>query len=157
GLYQSGLLSIGSLSDLLNGRPEVWALAIQPFRDHTLIGAGPGVFGEAFRTTNGPFGMMVGEAHNQAIESLAEVGLSGFLAIVIALLLLVRPATRAWREGNWLPGGMLLASIVYFSIEAPFRPGLLIPTFWVLCMFALANARAAGDISPRVGGVVLAG
>lgn len=137
----TGHLAIENWRELLNGRQEVWSLALKPFYAHRLLGGGPGVFGVDFRSTNGELGTLVGEAHNQAIESLAEAGLVGACALAIGLLLLIGPARRAWRRGNWLPGGLLLASVVYFTVEAPLRPGLLIPTFWVLCLFCLTYAE----------------
>ena len=46
--HRSGKLALEDWNTLLNGRQQVWSLAIQPFYAHPVLGGGPGVYGAGF-------------------------------------------------------------------------------------------------------------
>jgi tetratricopeptide (TPR) repeat protein len=62
------------------GRWQYWGTALDAFADDPLKGAGAGEFA-VYWNQNGPFGFLVRNAHSLFLESLAELGLIGFLLI----------------------------------------------------------------------------
>lgn len=79
-------------SQLLNtsgsGRYQFWESAVDAYRTEKFHGIGPGTF-EFWWAQNGSYGAFVRDAHSLFIESLAELGIVGFLLITGMVLAIV--------------------------------------------------------------------
>lgn len=64
------------------GRVDMWISALEITRDHPLLGAGPGLFGRAFREYRDPSIARdkLASAHNAYLNTLAETGILGMIA-----------------------------------------------------------------------------
>lgn len=104
-------LSDRSLPELTSFRIVPFAAAMMMFRDHPLLGAGPGSFGALYMPYKERVdvaypqwirmgGENYGEVHNDHLQLLAETGLPGYALYVAALLLLARISLRRERAPN---------------------------------------------------------
>ena len=83
------------LSGRGSGRWQFWTAAIDEWKDHPLRGLGAGSF-EQWWSEHASFTYFVRDAHSLYLETLAELGLVGFvLVIALVLLALVEGARRA--------------------------------------------------------------
>lgn len=144
--YIAGPLFPISFDDVLTGREQVWQLALLPFHESPIIGGGPDVFGEEFRATHGQFGAVVGQAHNQVLETMAEAGLLGLAAFLVLALVWLSAARHQWRDGAWLPLAALLMLAVDGLVESPLRLVLLPPTFMVFAAAALLRSHSDSPV-----------
>ncbi len=89
-------------------RPELWRAAVDLWRRHPVFGVGPDNFRRAYTEvlpdSARPFGVEPGAAGDERIhanslyfETLADLGLSGTLALGWLMLAIGRVAWRAWR------------------------------------------------------------
>jgi O-antigen ligase len=125
----------------LNGREGIWSAAVQLFRLHPLMGAGPGAFSAVFRASlSQVVGAHAGQAHNQALQTLATVGLVGGSLLVAFLWTGLRQACLQWMRGAWLPMALILVIIADGLFEAPIRGGQHGSTFVVLALMAVLTA-----------------
>jgi len=65
-------------------RSELWHVAWDDYRDHPLLGAGPGTY-EQYWNQHRPLQHKVRDAHNLYLEVLAELGPVGLLLLLLAL------------------------------------------------------------------------
>jgi O-antigen ligase len=65
-------------------RSELWHVAWDDYRDHPLLGAGPGTY-EQYWNEHRPIQLKVRDAHNLYLEVLAELGPVGLLLLLLAL------------------------------------------------------------------------
>jgi len=87
--------------DFTTGRSHFWAVAIQIFLDHPILGAGLDAFGNAFTqydTWNGA--LRVQQAHNDYLQILADAGVAGFLCAAGFIFLLFRKGFRVIRDSE---------------------------------------------------------
>ena len=78
-------------ADVSSGRFHFWPIAIRIFLEHPVIGAGFDAFGAAFTkfdTWNGS--LLVEQAHNDYLQTLADAGLAGFACVAAFIYLLFR-------------------------------------------------------------------
>lgn len=107
--YIERLGSLGQVSTDYNiteasGRTQIWKRGIGYFLERPFTGVGAGQFGQA----EGRYGESIGRtaawkwsaAHNMYIESLAELGLPGFVAL---LGMLLPSVSLWWRERRRIP------------------------------------------------------
>lgn len=125
-------LEEGSMNELLSGRLDGWMAAWWMFREHPLAGVGHGAFGAEFGETKlamaeaGWKGFprhlypYFGNAHNDYLEVLAELGLPGVLALAWGLWLLGRRllGRRRLREAPDPDFGLALAGVAGFAVLA---------------------------------------
>lgn len=145
------------LDELLTGRLEVWRISLEPFWQSPLIGDGPQVFDEDFRATHGAIGTVIGQAHNQILETLAEAGLLGLLAFLTLCVAWLAAARRTWRAGSWLPAAAVLLLTLDSLVESPLREALLLPTFIVLSTAAILRSHVGAARRSSAGGHVPSG
>jgi hypothetical protein len=104
--------SIGS------SRYSVWTDAVDAFEAHPLDGIGPGAF-EFYWSRHGS-GEFLRDAHSLYLEQMAELGLPGALAVILALGGLLTAAVQArmkWRRRRELAAGsaMIAAFVVFLA------------------------------------------
>ena len=88
------------LSNPADARNYIWAVAFQMAGHYPILGEGPFTFGTEFiRTYSYPPGMLLAHAHNYLLNSLAEMGIVGLLAVLALGVTLVWAAVRRWRTG----------------------------------------------------------
>jgi O-antigen ligase len=146
------------------GRATESLAAFNTFRDHPLIGVGPGEF---FRSYSQKAGNQLDlryletrrHAHNLYLEMAADLGILGlglFMAIVIVTLVQLQRLARFWARRR--PDMAQLAQALVLSLVAYLASGMFLQLsfqryFWFL--IALANAtiwmlsRAAREARPR--------
>ncbi len=77
--------------DVSNGRGHFWAIALQIFLHHPILGAGLDAFGNAFPKYDDWTGVYrVEQAHNDYLQTLADAGIAGLACVAAYIYLLVR-------------------------------------------------------------------
>lgn len=136
----SHLLTLGS------DRYDVWRVAFKEFGDHPIFGIGSRGFGPAY-LQYGKSQETPARAHSMPLDTLAELGLLGF---VVLLLVFAPPiATVARRAGGELTAVGTLGGIVYFLAHACVDWIWTIPAVGVLAMLLLAIGASAAPVEPR--------
>lgn len=141
--------------DLSHGRTHFWSVALQIFAHHPIIGAGFESFGVAFTrydTWNGIF--RVEQAHNDYLQTLADAGILGLLAVIGFIFLLFKKgletigsAERGFRRDvaiGSLAGcvGILIHSFVDFPLRTWSN------SFFFLLLAACATVTVGADVAP---------
>ena len=107
-------------TSLGSARYDTWNAAVDAFEAHPLDGVGPGSF-ELYWSRHGKAGF-VRDAHSLYIETAAELGLPGLLALLVALCGLLTAAVQArkrWsRPRELAAGSAMLAGFVVFLTYA---------------------------------------
>ncbi len=126
-LVTSGSTSIFSLT----GRNEAWAIATSMLGESPVVGNGIGSYLAAASARDLGW---ANTAHNQVLHSLAEGGLIGGLLVVGFLLAAFRWAVRSWRDGEWVPMGLVAAFTANSVGETPIgQHGLITLMVMVMC------------------------
>ncbi len=107
-------------TSLGSARYDTWTAAVDAFEAHPLDGVGPGSF-EFYWSRHGKAGF-VRDAHTLYIETAAELGLPGLLALLVALCGLLTAAVQArrrWsRRRELAVGSAMTAGFVVFIAYA---------------------------------------
>ncbi|HMC07049.1 MAG TPA: O-antigen ligase family protein [Solirubrobacterales bacterium] len=109
------------LTSLGGARSDIWASAWRAFESKPLTGIGPGTFG-LWWARDSDSATVFKDAHSLYLETLAELGVPGELALVATLGALLaaalRALTRVWRESHaWVVAG-LVAAYFAFLVQA---------------------------------------
>ena len=105
------LLSITNFNDYsMQGRLRFWEAAWAMFRDHLLMGVGPGNFAYVFPQYQQDWRYYSVDPHSWVLQLLAELGIPGALIALAVLAGLALWTVRLWRR----TGGSPLAAV--FSI-----------------------------------------
>lgn len=158
-----GLVRVGrgSTADL---RLQVWAIALHVAADHPVTGVGPDGFGVVFpaystarfRSEFGPFTVANG-AHDVFLNTAADLGVVGLVALLAVLARAAVVVRRGWREVDGRPDQRLLlagvsAALVAYLVQAcgNVQELSLSVCFWVLLglTVALAIRPATGTARP---------
>lgn len=92
-------VSITNTDDLsIQGRMNFWRAAIDIFRDHPLSGTGPGTFGAVHPRYQRDVRFYARDAHNLYVQTLAEMGVPGALALGLLVVTTAAVWTRALRQ-----------------------------------------------------------
>jgi O-antigen ligase len=124
-----------------NGRADAWRVAGEAFRSAPLTGKGAGTF-ENIWAQHRPSPFNVVDAHSLYVESLAELGLPGFLLIgVVVIGILAALARRCRGPDRALYAGLFAAALAW-ALHAGLDWDWEMPvvTLWV---FAAAGAALA--------------
>ena len=113
--------STARFTTLGGDRYAYWRAAYHAFESDPGRGIGPGSF-EFYWDRNGTTQLLIRNPHSLYLQKLAELGLAGFVAIVVALAGLLWGAIEARRrwitETDLAAGGGLLAAFVVFVVYA---------------------------------------
>jgi hypothetical protein len=146
----------GRFSSLGSSRYDVWTAAVDAFKDHPLGGVGPGSF-EYYWSQHGDSPTFVRDAHSLYIETAAELGVPGLVALVTALGGLLAAAIQArtrWRRRRDLAAGSaVIASFVVFAVYAGVDWMWELGAVGTLALGGVAVAGAGGLERAREGGM----
>jgi hypothetical protein len=152
------------------GRWQYWGTAVDAFADEPLHGIGAGEFA-VYWNQHGPFGFSVQNAHSLFLESLAELGLIGFLLITgfLAVVVVAGVVRVSYvRDGAAsaalavLAAGLVSAGFDFvWELPAVFAPVIVVAALLTTNALtpALLNAPPAPPAPPRRSraGLALAG
>jgi hypothetical protein len=150
-------LSSGSGS----GRWQFWSAALDEFRDRPLAGGGAGSF-EPWWAQHGTLDWFVRNAHSQWLETLAELGLIGFLLVIGPFVLGLAGGVSRLRRARGPDRGTiaaLLALVVGFVLGAAIDWVWQLPAVAALAILSLGllvgpatspEAAAAAEPAPRL-------
>lgn len=102
----------------LNGREEIWAIALSEWRNSPIFGYGPTLFSLEFRQSIGLLNAT--HAHNQFVDDLSRAGLVGATALVIYVLILLILCLRTAKITGGLSVALLLVIVLRGVSEVPF-------------------------------------
>jgi O-antigen ligase len=141
-------------------RSELWHVAWDDYRDHPLLGSGPGTY-EQYWNQHRPIQHKVRDAHNIYLEVLAELGPVGLLLLLLALgaPLVAGALARSRRLAPFALAGYA-AFLVHASVDWDWEMAAvtIAALACAAALLALADRRDAPPLlSPRVraAGVVL--
>ncbi len=135
------------LSSLGGSRYSAWSSAVDAFDDESGRGIGPGTY-EFYWAQNGDKPEFFRDAHSLYLETLAETGVLGGLALAVFLvaaflvaLSALRSKIRTWEHGAV---GAMVAVFAVFAFYAAVDWVWEVPALVVLGLGGLAVAGAAG-------------
>jgi O-antigen ligase len=141
----------------LRGRESENLAALEMFRDYPLVGVGPGNYPLHYLDYSEQIGLdprlEQREAHSLYLQSLAETGIVGALALFAILWLALRGAWRARQTfggRDALLGEGVFVALVSFLVAATFLH-LTYPRYmWMMVGFALAAGNIARGTVPAL-------
>ncbi len=151
------IMTIGNLRDSSNAyRIKVWKITLDIIRDNWISGVGFGYI--PFRETYVKYirTMNVYHAHNMYLETLAEMGIGGFIVLILLLAVLFKCSFKNLKSQDKylriITGGLLasLCSILFHGLveNVLYLPRIII-TFWMLISFILVAINLS-DISDNI-------
>ena len=127
------------LSSTSTGRWQLWAAAVNEWETKPALGEGAGSY-QAWWTEHAEFPLFVRDAHNLWLEMLGELGVAGFVLILLVFGAgFVAALSRLRRAG---PGRPLVAALA--GVLAAFVLGAAIDWMWELTIVALVAVVALG-------------
>ena len=101
----------------LNGREQIWAIAMEEWHANQLFGYGPGLWDGDFRAAIGMANAT--SAHNQFLDTLARSGSVGAAVLVLYAIVLVVLSIRSARQTGGLSLALMLALALHSISEVP--------------------------------------
>lgn len=164
--------SVADTGDLsIQGRLAFWRAGLAMFRDHLLVGTGPGTFGAVHAAYQRDVRFYARDPHSLYVQTAAEMGLAGVVslgALLSSIALLWRRALQqAWgREEYPLIVGVglgLLAFFLHSGVDMdwmfPANPAMAFALVGVLLWYERGERRIGGNGRrtrgvPRMGAVL---
>ena len=148
-----------------NGRQEHWEVALDDFQEHQLHGSGAGTYAP-YWAQHRPTEVFVLDAHSLYLETLGELGLVGFVLLVIALGLILGAFAYRARGPDRAMFAALLAVCIGWMLGSGVDWDWEMPavTLWLFAFGGATLARVPRDpprgrpvarLVARVGTVVL--
>lgn len=138
-----GQTQVGTDVSTLTGRLQIWAAAIDMWRQNPFFGYGPSAWGPLHRFRIGiPFAF---SAHNQFLDSVSSAGLLGLATLITYLALLGLAAVRAAAVTRAGSLALFLLLFVRTLTETPFNTNTIFSADLIaqliLFRFALAGSH----------------
>ena len=106
----------------LTGRTNIWAITLDSWRESPVFGYGPSLWSVEYRLKYAPqYALVVGMAHNQAIQTLGESGLLGLAGLTIYCIVLLKYGFEFFKETNGASLAFIGSFIIRGISETPFR------------------------------------
>jgi O-Antigen ligase len=139
-----------------SGRWQFWTAAVDEWEAHPVVGHGPGTY-EAWWARTGTLDAFVRDAHSLYLESMAELGVVGFLLLAGALVVgLVAGARRALRgpPGERQLRAALLAAFAAYLVAAgiDWMWEMTVVTIVGMVLLGLLTGTGTADPGPSVTG-----
>lgn len=162
--------SIADAGDVsVQGRVNFWKAGLAIFRDHAIAGIGPGTFGVVHARYQRDVRFYARDPHSLYIQTLAEMGLVGSVALAVLLMTFVSVwvrTVRRFRDHEGYPvvcgaGLGVLAFLVHSGIELnwayPANPAMMCALAGVLVWADRTHAPSGGTgAHPRAAGTRIA-
>lgn len=146
-------------SSFLNGRPELWYMGVQIFKEKSLFGCGMDNFKVTLENMGQEDLPVRGNLHNVYLEVLVVFGLVGFACLALFALTVIKSIYTFFRYGdreNWTLASVMLASVLAYMLAGLADSTLVAsvyPTsvsFWVILSQLVQlteeeNARSGHD------------
>ncbi|HMA09706.1 MAG TPA: O-antigen ligase family protein [Ramlibacter sp.] len=136
----------------LTGRDQIWAVALEVWREHPLFGYGPALWDDAFRASIGM--PQATHGHNEFIDTLARSGVIGAATLVFYSVVLLVLSFRYARATGGLSLALFLSLALRFISEVPmlmfgYGPDLLVALLIVITLASAAEGarRRAAPIA----------
>ncbi len=143
-------------SDSIQGRLSFWRSALAIFRDHPLVGTGPWTYGVVHTRYQDDVRFYASDAHNLYLQTAAEMGVVGLVALAVLMLAIASSwlrALRAARNTSEYPvvAGVGLGLVAFFLHSAldvnwafPANPALAFAMVGVLAWYERSSQGAVG-------------
>jgi O-antigen ligase len=147
----------GSWGEVMSARLPAFLAAWEMFREHPLVGTGPGTFKTHYMTyyerverrypravVNAPQATIFAQTHNDHLQLLAETGLPGYLLVcggMAAMAILVTRGSRGVARLLAAP----TAALLFVSMLASFPLQLAAPVWLCVAMGGASLAWRGGD------------
>jgi O-antigen ligase len=135
-----------------NGRADLWRAAWHDFEAHPIIGSGAGSY-EGYWLQHRTTPLQVKNAHSLYLETLAELGIVGFVLLIVALAAPLVAAFRVRRQpGIAVAMGAYVAYLVGAGVDWDWQLAAVTLAALFVGVALLAAARPDGQrtISPRL-------
>lgn len=140
----------GRLTSLsFSGRPAIWLVALDDYRQHPLLGSGAGTF-QQFWYAHRRSPLDIRDAHNLYLQTLAELGPVGLLVLTTLLALPLIAAVKA-RGDPLMPAAAApyLAYVIHASVDWDWiMPAVTVPA--IVCAHVLFNCLRTPTTAPSV-------
>lgn len=145
--FQRGAPSVGA-------RFDYWNAAWSTFRDHPILGTGPGTFSVAYKKIKRPEAEMAKLTHNDFLEQASDSGFVGFasyLLLVLGSLAVFYRSREHLDPSSRLAGLGLLGWALQAFVEFPlYIPALSWPAFVLLgCLWGQISRLGPSALSRR--------
>lgn len=154
-----------SWRNITGSRDFIWVVAWQSFLRNPLFGAGPKTFGTEYIDYHSvPPGDLHVHAHNYYLNTLTEVGLIGFLALLSVIVFFCIACFRVWQSPRNLKQRDLIAiyaALAGLSVHSLFDTPQTMPFNYIIAIILVAQVVAeikpAKKMSAPLGGNLLLG
>jgi O-antigen ligase len=149
----------GMWGEVMSARLPAFVAAWEMFRDHPLLGVGPGCFKFHYMSyyaeierryprllVNAPKGTIFVQTHNDQLQLLAEIGLPGYLLVIAGIGVL---AMRAFRRSRGVARllAIPLATLVFVMMLASFSMQLAAPVWACIVLGGGCLAWSDSDVA----------
>ncbi len=159
GILERAASAADTGSDSIQGRLSFWRSALAIFRDHPLVGTGPWTYGVVHTRYQDDVRFYASDAHNLYLQTAAEMGVVGLLALIVLMLAIASSwlrALRAVRGSSAYPlvAGVGLGLVAFFLHSAldvnwafPANPALAFAMVGVLAWYEQSRQDSAAPQS----------
>jgi O-antigen ligase len=139
-----------------SARGQLWDVALSSFADRPLAGNGAGTYGRLWLMKREQ-AVTMEDAHNLYLETLAELGVAGFV-VLLAVLAVPLVAARRVLSTPYVPAlvGVYVALLAHAAIDWDWEmPVVMVAT--LVCGVAIVAVARGGSVRPLRRGVRLSG
>ncbi len=156
GVFERAASVADTGSDSIRGRLSFWRSALAIFRDYPFVGTGPWTYGVVHTSYQDDVRFYASDAHNLYLQTAAEMGLVGLVALSVLVLAIAASWLRALRIGRGtaaypLVVGVGLGLFAFFLHSAldvdwafPANPALAFAMAGVLAWYERSLQAATG-------------
>lgn len=135
----------------LTGRDQIWAVALEEWREHPLFGYGPALWDDTFRASIGM--PQATHGHNEFIDTLARSGSIGAATLVFYSVVLLVLSFRYARATGGLSLALFMSLALRFISEVPllmfgYGPDLLVALLIVITLASAADGARQKNAQP---------
>lgn len=147
-VLQGTLLQSVLSTDLstLSGRASLWQISMNVWREYPIFGYGPNLWNLSFSQQSGQ-SWLVGQAHNQWIQTIASTGILGLITLIVYLFYVIKKSTSEISYNNYLPLSLTLLLIIRMTTETPLTNTVIDEGFLAQCIMFLVILNSSKLIS----------
>lgn len=148
-VLQGTLLQSVLSTDLstLSGRASLWQISMNVWREYPIFGYGPNLWNLSFSQQFEGQYFLVGQAHNQWIQTIASTGILGLITLIVYLFYVIKKSTSEISYKNYLPLSLTLLLIIRMTTETPLTNTVIDEGFLAQCIMFLVILNSSKLIS----------